>query len=183
MIIEPPSRQSLLAWMESYWDNLGPIIEDWEKYKDEPQRWNVLRRLYAYLTPRLLAGERWSPYLWDWAPVFTPIERDIWFSIRSIGLPFFPQYPILRFFVDFADPVTRLVIECDGKQWHDEKKDAARDTLIKAEGWRVFRFSGHRCFLPETDPDSAHLELLRIASGYYGRNYREQIEEIENAAY
>ena len=47
--------------------------------------------------------------------------------LGCLGLPFYPQYPIGKYFVDFADPVKKIVIECDGKKYHqDKEKDKRR---------------------------------------------------------
>ncbi len=47
--------------------------------------------------------------------------------------------------VDFAWPHSRLVVECDGRRWHDpqDRRDAdrRRDNLCARLGWRVLRFT------------------------------------------
>lgn len=97
-------------------------------------------------------GERPDAYLIDWPSVFTPIESAAWQSIRHHGLPFLPQYPIGRYFADFADPDTKIVIECDGRAFHqDMEKDAARDRDMAASGWTVFRLTGRECRAPDMD--------------------------------
>lgn len=104
------------------------------------ERWAALRRLY-----KLTAGDHYHPYLIDWTRIFTPIERHAWGAIRDCGLPFFPQYPIGRYFVDFAEPLHKLVIECDGRRWHDADRDRQRDHELNQRGWTVFRVSGADC--------------------------------------
>ncbi len=87
-----------------------------------------------------------GPYPMDWVSMFTPIELVTWGEIRGYGLPFWPQYPIGPFFADFADPVTKIVIECDGAAFHQDKaSDARRDSYMAARGWSVFRISGADC--------------------------------------
>lgn len=95
---------------------------------------------------------RGSPYFVDWLQVFTPIEYLAWQSIRLYGLPFFPQYPIDGMILDFADPHKKIAIECDGKDWHDEEKDDARDSKLSAKGWIVYRISGSECVRVRTCP-------------------------------
>lgn len=91
-------------------------------------------------------------YMVDWLSIFSPIERDVWAAIRYRGLPLRPQYPVGRFFADFADPEKKIVIECDGRAFHaDKEADAMRDAEMIADGWRVFRIEGWECKQPEID--------------------------------
>lgn len=167
MIIEPEPWKDMMDKIMSYAEVMGPIEEDWMRHRGTVKQWNVLRRLYDYATPRILNGEIRSPYLVDWFPVFTPIERHVWNAIRSIGLPFFPQYPIGKVFVDFADPVKQIALECDGKEYHDAEKDAARDATLATLGWKVLRFTGRQCVLPDDDPDSADAILSILRENWY----------------
>lgn len=107
------------------------------------------RTLYAQVLPAWMAdyestGNMWNdPYLMDWR--FSPIERLVWGDIRGMCLPFYPQMPVLNYFIDFANPFLKIGIECDGKAWHDKEKDAARDVRLAAAGWMIFRIEGHEC--------------------------------------
>jgi very-short-patch-repair endonuclease len=87
---------------------------------------------------------------WQQAGIqLTPIESMMWHGILKAGLVMYPQYPVDRFFVDFANPVSRVAIECDSDRWHDDVSDAARDASLHAAGWRVFRIRGMNCADPE----------------------------------
>lgn len=81
----------------------------------------------------------------DWVSIFTPIEMAAWQDIRANSLPLWPQLPVGRFFVDFGNPVAKVALECDGKQWHDQQKDARRDAELRELGWSVWRAPGWRC--------------------------------------
>lgn len=106
-----------------------------------PAKWNALRSMHEILD-RL----PYDPYPVDWTLIFTPIEKYTWNAIRHTGLKFRPQYPVGKFFADFADPWKKIVIECDGKQFHqDKERDQQRDNLMKQDGWRVFRITGSAC--------------------------------------
>lgn len=108
-----------------------------------------IREAYASLLPEWMAeyeatGDmRQDPYFMDW--IFTPIEQGVWSDIRSLGLPFFPQMPVLNYFIDFGNPFLKIGIECDGKAWHDRELDKARDARLAAAGWMIFRIEGHEC--------------------------------------
>lgn len=115
--------------------------------------WAEIRRHYSAVLPLILAerANEWAidPYAWDggkgmiW---FTPIERNLWADMREVGVVMYPQFPIGRVFVDFANPVAKVAIECDGKQFHqDVRKDIERDRLLEAQGWRVYRITGAEC--------------------------------------
>lgn len=110
------------------------------------EKWEAIRLLYSELTPMILDGERLSPYYLDWCRLMTPIEFDAWQTIRRVGVPMWPQYPVGHVFVDFGDPVKKIAVECDGKQWHIKEKDAKRDLMLTALGWKVFRIPGCECY-------------------------------------
>jgi very-short-patch-repair endonuclease len=86
-------------------------------------------------------------YAFDWMSMFTPIEQDAWQAIRYYGrVPFYPQYPVDKYFLDFANPYLKIGIECDGKEFHqDKEKDLGRDTHLSKLGWIIYRVSGADC--------------------------------------
>lgn len=99
-------------------------------------------------------------YGMDWTSMFSRIERDAWGCIRDFGIVAYPQYPIADMFPDFSSPVLKYVIECDGKDFHDAEKDAARDARLSARGFDVFRIQG-----AESMRDDVIVEDLRFAVG------------------
>lgn len=71
----------------------------------------------------------------------------------------FPQVPILNYRVDFiaalscaamvkrGDTAVRLVVECDGKDFHhrtenQRERDRQREADLRAAGWELLRFTG-----------------------------------------
>jgi len=112
--------------------------------------WGNIRAHYKRVTPLILECPKneWAidPYEADSIGIyFTPIEAWLWNDIRAIDLVLYPQYPVLNFFVDFANPKAKVAIECDGAAYHDETKDAERDEKLRAAGWTVYRISGKDC--------------------------------------
>lgn len=84
-----------------------------------------------------------ASYPIDWSTLFTPIEYMAWATIRSKGrIVLYPQYPILKYHVDFANPGLKLALEVDGQLYHDPKKDLVRDNQIRAAGWTIYRITG-----------------------------------------
>lgn len=118
--------------------------------------YNEIRSHYEYLTPLILERSNKHPGAWvspycggvDWIKIFTPIEFDTWHSIRSNGrVPLCPQYPVLNYFTDFANPYLKIIVECDGAEFHlDKQKDDDRDLKLKQAGWKVYRISGSDCW-------------------------------------
>ena len=51
----------------------------------------------------------------------SPIEQALWDMLRDKGLYLIPQYKIGNYRADFALPDYRVIIECDGKEWHKDK--------------------------------------------------------------
>lgn len=122
------------------------------------------------------ANELWNtdPYTLPFDNFFTPIEYEAWCFIRIGGLPFFPEYPALNFFIDFADPYRKIGIECDGKDWHNPEKDFIRDAKLIALGWKIFRLSGEQILrrLPGDVQDELDREWdSRCDGGSYDADY------------
>lgn len=115
-----------------------------------PAQWNEIRNGYAvylpYIMERSALGQRVSPYFIDWAPLFTPIEMAAWFSIRGRGVPLYPQFPVLNYFIDFANPYKKIGLELDGAAFHDPERDLKRDIELVKQGWKIFRVSGAEAF-------------------------------------
>lgn len=145
--------------------HMAPLVKAIES--DGSRKWAALRDLYRDKDDdiRRCWPSMSNPYPVDWK--FTPIEASAWQSIRILGLPFYPQYPVGRFFVDFADPVLRIAIECDGQQWHDAAKDARRDAELSRLGWAVKRFTGRQLYLAPEDRDSIDTWLREIGISHY----------------
>lgn len=111
----------------------------WTRDKDTPARWQIIRDAYALMLPKIMEG-RVNPYFLEWD--FTPIERLAWMDIRGGGIPMYPQFPVGRVFIDFADPVLKIGVELDGAAYHQHEKDLARDTELAKRGWKIFRVKG-----------------------------------------
>jgi very-short-patch-repair endonuclease len=70
-------------------------------------------------------------------------EQKVWQALRASGLMNFKfrrQVPIDDFIVDFVCFEQNLIIEIDGGQHLDNKKDLIRDAKLKALGYRMLRF-------------------------------------------
>jgi very-short-patch-repair endonuclease len=79
----------------------------------------------------------------------TDAERLLWAALRDHrlnGASFRRQVPIKNFIADSVCHAAKLVIELDGGQHFSdqaEQADAARSTVIEAQGFKVLRFSNH----------------------------------------
>ena len=128
-----------------------------------PNNWSAIRAFYADINPLILkapANEWVVPaYAWEEHQCminFTPIETWLWHDIRQCGAVLWPQYPVMNFFVDFANPVAKVAIECDGYAYHlDKAKDAARDKRLTDAGWTVYRISGKHCRIDSDEETGA----------------------------
>ena len=75
----------------------------------------------------------------------TEVERLLWSKLNRGqigGWRFRRQYPIGRYFADFACLEARVVIELDGSQHADDQlaHDEGRDAWIRAQGFKIVRF-------------------------------------------
>jgi very-short-patch-repair endonuclease len=90
----------------------------------------------------------------------TEAENRLWYHLRDrrlLGFKFVRQYPIARYFADFACREAMLVIEADGGQ-HTPDRDAIRDATITAAGYKLLRFWNGDIL---SDTDSVLEEILR----------------------
>lgn len=76
----------------------------------------------------------------------SPIELSFLKACNSVSLQPIPQFPLGKFFLDFAFPDIRLAIELDGHEFHKTKEqrtsDAKRQRWIELNGWKLIRFTG-----------------------------------------
>lgn len=115
--------------------------------------WRAIRAHYAEFGPEILAYRRdeWAidPYQWDMGSgmiQMTPIEMNFWADARNANAVLYPQWPACGYFLDFANPVAKVAIECDGHAYHlDREADAKRQAKLEAAGWTIYRISGREC--------------------------------------
>ena len=100
--------------------------------------------------------------------IIVDLERKMKVLLDKLQIEYIHQYPIKNYFVDFAIPKLRIVIECDEK-WHNgEKKkqqDLIRQRRIEKEGWHVIRYSNKQindCL------NEIEKEILRIVCNHKG---------------
>lgn len=113
--------------------------------------WSEIRDIYSGIADEISRSpaSRYAvdPYFWCGTTIeLSPIERMIWDEARTFGVVLYPQFPIDRFFADFANPAAKIVIECDGEEFHkDAAADRARERVMESLGWHVYRISGAAC--------------------------------------
>jgi hypothetical protein len=54
----------------------------------------------------------------------------------------YPQYPVLGYFIDYANPLLKIGLELDGKQYHNADRDSKRDYELRVVGWQIYRVTG-----------------------------------------
>ena len=73
----------------------------------------------------------------------TDAETALWNRLRSrqiMGHKFVRQFPIGPYICDFVCRERRLVVEADGGQHADSRRDKVRDRFLRDQGYRVLRF-------------------------------------------
>jgi very-short-patch-repair endonuclease len=73
----------------------------------------------------------------------TEAEKRLWSMLRgsrTAGSRFRRQQIIFPYIVDFACLPARLIVETDGSQHADDRRDAGRDAWLTRRGFRVLRF-------------------------------------------
>jgi hypothetical protein len=143
VVLEPGER---FVRTQQLYASMLPVTGDWK------QQFSAIRHNYRLYAAAVERGEESWGYPCDpsmiapWPALFTPIEAAVWSDIRYYGAPFWPQFPAGRFMLDFADPVRRIGLECDGAAFHDARKDHARDGELEELGWQIYRAPGRDCY-------------------------------------
>lgn len=80
----------------------------------------------------------------------SPIEDYLYKALENEGViaHFVSQLEIGKYRVDFACPLAKLIVECDGKKYHftDQEQidnDQKRDKYLAKKGWRVIHLEGY----------------------------------------
>jgi very-short-patch-repair endonuclease len=74
----------------------------------------------------------------------TDAERQLWYALRDRrmqALKFRRQAPVGPYIVDFLCIAHRLVVEADGSQHAESRRDVVRDERLAREGYTILRFS------------------------------------------
>lgn len=102
--------------------------------------------------------------------LYTPIEKIFKDKLVENNISFEPQVKLGRFYVDFLIEVnnTKVIIECDGREYHNPYRDHERDKELKKEGYKIFRFSGSRIF---NDCDACIDEVIRYSKVHSNSKY------------
>jgi len=87
------------------------------------------------------AGQRSRARAMRGAP--TDVELRLWRLLRDRrlnGLKFRRQVPVGPYIVDFLCVGARLIVEADGSQHAESRRDIIRDAYLATQGWKVLRF-------------------------------------------
>ena len=79
----------------------------------------------------------------------TEAEKFLWSKIRKKqinNLQFYRQRPIGKYVVDFFCPKKKLIIELDGGEHANNKRDKIRDKWLKGQGYKVIRIWNDEIF-------------------------------------
>ena len=79
----------------------------------------------------------------------TPAERNLWHHLNKrqlYGHKFSRQMPIGPFICDFLCREAKLVIEVDGGQHCESRRDLSRTAFLEGQGFRVIRFWNNEIF-------------------------------------
>ncbi len=119
----------------------------YERHRDEIEKdWHLAKDGEV----RMLMSWSWDEmdcFGLDFHKELSPPEEIAWDLLKTYRLFMLPQFPVKRYFADFANPFLKIIIEIDGKKWHkDVEKDNARQRDIEGDGWRFVRFPASAVF-------------------------------------
>jgi hypothetical protein len=103
----------------------------------------LIREVYEIINPSIMKraaiGDRNHWYVLEWLFPFAPNARRMWGIIREIPMGLYPQYPVMQYFLDFADPYRRIAVFIEEKtRWESDEIDY-QDRLLITHGWKIFR--------------------------------------------
>ncbi|MPZ37537.1 MAG: DUF559 domain-containing protein [Rhizobiales bacterium] len=83
-----------------------------------------------------------APHVKRLRTFMTDAEHKLWRALRSrgVGSKFRRQVPLGRFIVDFVCFESKLIVEVDGGQHSENRRDTERDHYFTGHGYRVLRF-------------------------------------------
>jgi adenine-specific DNA-methyltransferase len=87
------------------------------------------------------AGQRSRARAMRGAP--TDVELRLWRLLRDRrlnGIKFRRQVPVGTYIVDFLCVGAKLIVEADGSQHAESRRDIVRDAYLENRGWKVLRF-------------------------------------------
>ena len=79
----------------------------------------------------------------------TDTEKYLWKYLRGKqleGIKFRRQHTIDKYIVDFINLESKIIIEVDGGQHLENKKDKLRDRWLEEQGYEVLRFWDNEVF-------------------------------------
>jgi ATP-dependent DNA helicase UvrD/PcrA len=99
----------------------------------------------------------------EYKTVFTPIEEKLRVALEAHRLMYQPQVRIGPYTVDFLIETqnNKVIVECDGRAYHEPSKDSSRDQVLALEGYPICRFSGSELY---TDIDHCIETILKASS-------------------
>jgi very-short-patch-repair endonuclease len=112
----------------------------------------------------------------------TDAENRLWTCLCAADLgtvEFHPQHVVGEYTVDFCAPQEKLIIEVDDPQAleHDEFY-VIRNAWLKAEGWRLLRFTSHDVLKNTEGVSSVILAVVRKSGKAAIRSAGKSLEGI-----
>lgn len=128
------------------------------------------------MTPkqRYVAGLTQNP-MWC---LESPMERVPYDEFKSFGLTPLMQFPVGKYFLDFAFPEAQIGVEYDGKIHQGrELYDRNRDQELSSLGWTIYRLNAFHLKRIRFDEDLDEMVPERLMQFMYGlrdvlKNYR-----------
>lgn len=130
---------------------------------------NFLREVRSNYIKHWNGHKRQDPYKFGFSHGgMTPIESRLWHAIRMFGLEMYPQFPVGKYYLDFANPFHRIALEADGKAHTLPEvivRDERRTKELENAGWTIYRFTGrvlNAPFFEESEDGEEYAELSRF---------------------
>lgn len=129
--------------------------------------YKFLRGVRKSYTKKWTGRHRQDPYKFGFQYAgMTPIESNLWHMIRMFGLEMYPQFPVGKYYLDFANPFYKIALEADGKVHNLEEvreRDMRRTMELGEAGWKIYRITGRELnqpfFIQNEDGEDVPSEL------------------------
>jgi len=111
----------------------------------------------------------------------SPIEAQLYSRLKQFNVPCKLQHKIGPYRADIfiESKYRKIVIECDGKEFHqDKKREEKRDRYLESKGYLVLHFTGSEIF---QNSEACVQKIIENISEIYGSKlYQDYLESQLN---
>jgi len=132
----------------------------------------IIKEKYEKILPIIIKSKHKyiNPYIVNWEKIMNENEFNLFQCFRVNNIPMYPQYPVLNYWLDFANPYFKVGIEADSNTYHKIENDIIRDIELKKLGWTIYHIPSSLSFC-NISIDTSLLSKEENENEYYEQWY------------